>query len=383
MKSSQTLILLIIAAALVGVVYFLSQREESETAAAAAPEVVVLDGVTSATLARIGIRDAKGEEIVLTREDDTWYTDEARKHRVDKAALAAVMAAVEKKIEGTVVSTNEASFTDYEVTETTATRVKLTGEDGKEIADLLIGKPGGTGMNTYVRLAGKNEIVDARAMLSYVFTRADGWRDRSILDFPQDLLSRIEADGTSATYTLAKQDNLWTLTRPSPKVAEMSKVNPIVSIVSTLRALDFEETTTSEQLAELGLNPPLQKYTIVREDRSTSPSQEIREILLVGNQRASDSYYFAKRADQEQVFLISEYQAKTLSTDPVEMAVVLPEPEPETAEDAETTGAVEAAVPEEVTSASDPAEVPSEHAQEPATDDSETTQTEPAEASME
>src|SRR5262249_19196757 len=150
---------------------------------AKAPKATVFTGVTSGSLEKIDIVIPGESSATLTKIDGVWYTNPAKKHRVDKNAMTAIFTALEKEMSGDVVSTEEANYGEYQVSDTSGTRIKIykSGKADPE-AELLIGKDGGIGTSTYIRQAGKKEVVNARASLSYTFKRPDGWRDKQVFD---------------------------------------------------------------------------------------------------------------------------------------------------------------------------------------------------------
>jgi hypothetical protein len=323
MKTSSTLGLGVVAAALVAGGLFYSRHEETVISEAQAPVKTVTSGITSNTVERIDIAVPGETSVTLTRQNDTWYTDAAKKHRADKSAVNAIFAALEKEISGEVVSSDPDSYPDYQVNETSGTRVKLY-EAGKQepVQDLLIGKDGGAAFTTYVRDAHGKDVINARAQLSYTFKRPEGWRDKQILEFPQDAVTKVAAEGTSSTFEVAKNEaGTWKVVKPALGDAQPTKVNPIVSMASTLRANEFVET--SQPLSELGLSPPRQKLTITFDDKSTSPPKSTTSILLIGDKK-SEGQYYAKRPDSDDVYTIGEYMATTFAPEPATLALTPP-----------------------------------------------------------
>lgn len=323
------------AAVLVALAYYTAREEEQVVRSAAAPTAVVLKGVTSGTVERIEIRAPEDPApVVLTRKDGVWYTDPEREFRADKNLVNGVFVALEQDIEGDVVSTNEESYADFLVDEKGGTRVKLLGAGDAPVADLIVGKDAGGAYSTYVRKPDAREVVRAGKALSYVFKKPEGWRDKTLLEFGSDTITRIAAEGSSATWTLAKEGGEWKVTAPEQRDAQMGQVSPLLSVVGNLRAASFQEVETTGALAGMGLDPPRQKLTISHEDRSTSPARELTTVLLIGNPNGDGpgNQYYVQRAGQKDVALIHEHQARSLVPEYSQLAVI-PAPPPASADE--------------------------------------------------
>lgn len=328
MKTRQTLILLCLAVALILLAVWYNRREETMTAAVAPPSRSAIAKLTSGTLSRIEIHAPGETSASLTRRDTAWYTDPVRGHRADKVAVNQMFASLEHDVPAEVVSDRPENFSEYQVDETSGTRVKMFGEDGKVIQDLIIGKADPSNyFSTYVRNADSNEVLLARAALSNSFKRPEGWRDKQIFDFRNDAVVGLSGEGTSGTFSLVKQGDKWHVTKPVDRDAQQTKVNPISSTVAALRATDFIEKKSTETLSDFGLDPPRQTLSITYEDRSTSPAKQNKATLLIGDRYDKPPvYYYAKRADNDQIFTMTEYQATTFSPKPDDLAEPLPPP---------------------------------------------------------
>lgn len=339
MNIKQTLILFVLAAGLVAAAMYFKKSEEDVVASAATPTKIVLSGVTSATVERIEIAPPHNEtSVTLTKRDGAWYTDSKNGFKADKNLITGLFAAVEKEISGDVVSENAENFEQYQVDDTTGTHVQFFGQNGKSIADLYIGKDGPAAFTTYVREAGGKQVIEARASLSYVFKKPEGWRDRQIFDIKSDAITAISGDGTSGTFELVKTNDTWKQIKPSQRDAQMNKVTPILSMVTSLRASEFVDRGSTVPLSDFGLDPPSQKFVVTHEDRSTSPAKSVVSTLVIGKKKPGTANYYVKRADSDTVYTVSEYIANTLSPNPADLGVEVP-PAPAAAE---TTGTINA-----------------------------------------
>lgn len=348
MNTKQTLVLAILAVVLVAAAFMFNKREEAVTESAATSTRTVLDGITSGTVEKIEIAAPQKEVVALTKRDAVWYTDVAKKHKADKSHMNALFSAIEKEIEGEVVSTNPENFGEYDVNESSGTRVKLYGSDSKILKDFIVGKAAANFFSTFVREAKANEVINAKASLSYVFNKPEGWRDKTIFELTVPQIVGLDAAGTSGTWTARKVDDKWTAEQPEGREIQENKVQTLASTLATLRANEFIDIGSTESLATFGLDPPRQKLTVTYEDRSTSPPKSETAVLLIGNKKENPEGWYAKRTDADTVYTITEYQATTLAPSLEEILQAPPAP-PQT--DTPTTATAETTTETATTSA--------------------------------
>lgn len=332
MSAKNTLVLLVIAIALAIAYFWYTQREESLTRQAEAPRRTLVSGVTSTSLERIEIKSPDKTTVTLSKRDAVWYTNPEKKHLADKNLMSGVIAVVEREIGGDVVSENPESFKEYQVSETSGTHVVLYGTGSKVLADLIVGKSGGSFFSTYVREAGRNEVVNANASLGSAFTPPGGWRDKTIVSLKSEKATAIATDGTSSTFKLSKDNDLWKMEQPAKAEVKNDKIQTFMTTFANMRAEDFVDTTQS--LAELGLDPPRQKISVtaVPDEGATKTV-----VLLLGNQKEANGPHYVKLPDSEQVYTIADYQAKNITPSAEDVTVAPPPPPPAPAEETTST----------------------------------------------
>lgn len=343
MNVKSTIVLLIVAAALLVAAWWYSKREESITREAQAPRREVVAGITSTTVERIEITPPSDTSVTLTKREGTWYTDPAKKHTADRNLINSMFAALERKIEGDVVSLNPDSFGEYQVNETSGTHVQIYGSGGKLIEDLYVGKAGPNYFTTYLREADAKEVVNANAALSYTFNKPEGWRDKSIFDFKAESIVGIDSEGTSGSFALRKSGDTWRVERPVEREAQTNKLQPITTALGGLRTMEFVDMdSTTTKLADLGLDPPNQKITLTVAPDATESTRTV--TLLLGNKKSAGGSYYAKLLNKNDVYTVAEYQARNLTPKPEELAVA-PPPPPAEAQTTATAAVEKPAVP--------------------------------------
>jgi hypothetical protein len=251
--------------------------------------------------------------------------DAEKGFRADVNLLSQVLSTLETPIEGDVVSTNPDSFSEYHLTPTSGTQVKISGQDGKVLANLIIGKEGGSAFTSYVRSADGKEAISAQGSLTFLFKKPDGWRDRGILEIPAGGIIRVENEGSSSSLTVSRTSpNTWQVDGTPPREAITARINSLISGLSTLRAQDFASLAPGQSLKDLGLDPPRQKVTVVQGDFATSAAKSVKTVLLFGREN-EEGAIFAKRSDSEALFVVPEGVVRQLVPTLNEIAILPPE----------------------------------------------------------
>jgi hypothetical protein len=327
MKSKSNLRLLYVAVGLLALAAVYNWIKEREISQAASPRRTLFAGATSATLTQISIVAPNTSDTLLTKKNNSWFVDPEKEFRADVNLMNQLLTTLESPIEGEVVSTNPDSFGEYHLTETSATRVKISGEGGKVVADLMIGKEGPSAFTSYVRAAGAKEVVAAKGSLTFLFRKPDGWRDRGILEIPMDSIIGIETDGSSSSVVLQRTSpNTWQVAGDPPKEAIAARVSSLLSGISYLRAMDFATLQEGQTLKDLGLDPPRQKVTVLQGDLATSQSNLKRTVILFGNESPKGGSIYTKRADNDALFLVPMSVVRQVAPPLEEVAILPPAP---------------------------------------------------------
>lgn len=339
MSTKHTLTLLVLAVVLVVAAWWYSQREEKMLESAAPVARPVFSGITSATVERIEIKVPDAQPVTLAKLDGVWYTNIEKKHKADTNLISNLFATLEKEVTGEVVSDNPEHYTDYQVNDTSATRVKVLGREGKVLADLFIGKAGSTFFTTFVRKADEKEVLSANASLTYVFNKPEGWREKRVFQFDQEAIVEVAGELTSGSLLLKKEAGVWKLHEPIKADAVSTKIHPFLSSIANLRVTSWVDLDSSHTLADYGLDPPRQKLVITYEDKETSPPKRLTATLLLSEPKVENSvtYYYGRRADSEDVFKLTEYQGKMLTPDPKDFALSPSESEATTSTESPST----------------------------------------------
>lgn len=180
--------------------------------------------VTSLTLLQSG-----GEHRIVTRKDGSnWLVTEGEETwNADNQTIRRMLGTLSGLSAKRLAAKDSDRWDNFEVTDSLGTRVQVFAGK-KSVADLYIGKfsytppplQGGQPymqqqqgtMTSYVRLAGEKEVYAVDGYLRMMFNqRAEEFRDRKVLQFDRNRLSRIAFRLPEEQFSLQKSETRWLL----------------------------------------------------------------------------------------------------------------------------------------------------------------------------
>ena len=178
------------------------------------------------------------QRIAIAKEGAEWYLREPLVYRADQGLVGALISQLQSLRSRGIVSTNPEKQALFQV-DSTGTIVTVRMDAGPPIS-LIIGKMGTAYTETYVRLAGSNDVHLVNASLSTVGTRSgDEWRDKIIMNVPREEIRSVQYQYGDTTFTLAFQDSLWVV---GGVPADNGTVNMLLSSLAEVRADGFVDT---------------------------------------------------------------------------------------------------------------------------------------------
>lgn len=184
-------------------------------------------------------------------------------------------------------------------------KLKLTLKDGKSLPLVLLGKDTPVGSSIYAQKEGEQKILLLQQILRSGLTKeVKDVRDRTILTFPDDEVSKVDIRAADQEIVLRKADGGWKLEKPISAKADDTEVRTFLSNVRSIRAQDFLEDPLLEP-KEFGLAPPQLEVTL------TVGADNTQKTLQLGNEKSDDKggkTRYLKRAGQEKpLFLVGDW----------------------------------------------------------------------------
>jgi hypothetical protein len=256
-----------------------------------------------------------GKTTVIKKEGSAYKVTAPVTYPAETDAAKQAFEAMEKLDFSGIISDQKAKHAEFEVD--AAKGVRVVGKKGGAVlADLRIGKVANN--LTMVRLEGKDEVWQVAGSLKYQFDKdTSGWRDKSIVSFPDADAERIDVVSKSGgKISLTKPpkadggaDSGWRVVESSVKVEPFDKAVPtdMISALSSFKANDFADSAPA---SETGLDAPELTVTVgLKGDK--------KETVLIGKKKGDEDFY-VKSAKSPQVFLVKKFTLERINKRPVE-----------------------------------------------------------------
>lgn len=204
-------------------------------------------------------------EIQLTRTGTGWQISQGDRTAVANGGnLRRILAdLVTIKLQRTVALSSD-KWTDYQVTDSLATRIKVM-EGTKESLHLLIGKTGfqqvGGGQGeqpnivgtSYVRLADEDEVYAIDGFMSQTFDRGfNTWRSSRLAILNREYLTQLTFQyPADSGFSLTKVDSVWNL---DGAPADNKQVQVYFGAISTLNSSQFADDFTPPAQPDFQVN---------------------------------------------------------------------------------------------------------------------------------
>ncbi len=147
----------------------------------------------------------------------------------DQDAVASIVSTIGSLNWDKVVEDNVSDLSPYGLKDPTLD-IEIKRKDGKT-DQLLIGDDIPTGNGAYAKLGNSTRIVTVSSVVkSSVDKRPDDLRDKRLLTFDSDKLTRVELQSRGQTIEFGKNgQNEWQIVKPRPLRADNSQVESLVS----------------------------------------------------------------------------------------------------------------------------------------------------------
>jgi hypothetical protein len=230
MKFRGMLIAVIVLAALTGTLYWSNHHKPAETASAdssaePAPKILAL---TVADITAISIHKKGEDSIVLTKDSSgKWQITAPKPLAADQDAVGNVLSPLASLSSDRLVESKAADLSQYGLAQP-AVDVQITTKD-KKVTDLQIGDDTPTGNGAYATVVGDPRVFTLASYSKASFVRTlNDLRERHLLPFESDKVSRIELQSKKQTVEFGRDKSQWQIVKPSVLRADQSAVEDLL-----------------------------------------------------------------------------------------------------------------------------------------------------------
>ncbi len=245
MKPFRLLIAVALLGGLGGLVWWSNRAEkakEGQPAKDAPPKILSL---AAGTVKQIDIKRREGERTsVRLSGSDKWEITSPKVLPADPAAVIGITSTASNLTADRVVDENVENATDLASYGLAPALLEVTlgTTDGKSTR-LLIGDTTPAGSNVYAKLDGNPRLFVMPSYSKSAFDKvAQDLRDKRLMSFTQEKISRIELTARKQTFEFGKvSDTQWQIVKPKPMRADGLQVD---ELIAKLKGAQMDPGTT-------------------------------------------------------------------------------------------------------------------------------------------
>src|SRR5450759_1044713 len=247
MKPKGLLIAVVLLAVLGGLTWWInkSQADKAKTPTDASLKLL---SIPDDQFQEIKIRKVTDEALDLKRENGKWRMTAPQALPADQDAAGSIVSALANLNADKVVEDKAVDLKQYGLDRPTLD-VQIVRKDGKT-DHLLIGDDTLNGSGAYAKLANDAQVVTVGSFTkTSLDKRPDDLRDKRLLTFDADKLSRVELTAKGPAVEFGKNgQNEWQIVKPRPLRADGSAVDGLVTKLKDAK-MDLSEAEAVKKFA--------------------------------------------------------------------------------------------------------------------------------------
>jgi hypothetical protein len=229
MKFRGLLIATIVLAALTGTLYWSNHRKPPETTGTASadtpPKILALN---QTDITGIEIRKKTGEDIILGKtEAGQWQITAPKSLPADQDTVSTMLSTLSSLTSDRLVDDKATNLDQYGLVQPSI-EVAITRKD-KTTVKLLIGDNTPAGSAAYAAVAEDPRVFILASYSKNSFDKSlNDLRDKRLLNFDSDKLSRVELSAKKLTIEFGRSKDQWQIVKPKPFRADAFQVDELV-----------------------------------------------------------------------------------------------------------------------------------------------------------
>ena len=295
MKINSLLVAAIILAALSGVLYWSNHKKTSASdvkVSADMPPTIL--SLPQSDITKVDIKKKGAEEVDLAKNDaGKWQITTPKELRADQDQVSSMLSTLSSLSSERLIESKAGNLAEFGLAQP-AVELDVTEKNNKT-QKLLIGDATPTGNAAYAALAGDPRVFTLENYNKNSLDKSlNDLRDKQLLIFDQDKLSRVELDAKKQDIEFGRNKDQWEIVKPKPLRADNSNVQDLISKLADAR-MDLSGTDEDQKNAA----KLFASGTVVGTAKVTDPSGT--EELQV---RKNKNDYYAKSSAVEGVYKV-------------------------------------------------------------------------------
>jgi hypothetical protein len=246
MKPKGLIVAAVLLAVMGGLVWW-SNKKLADKSKAPADTSTKLLSIPDDQFQEIRVKKLTDEVIALRRENGKWRMTQPKPLPADQDAAGSMVSMLSSLNADKVIEDKAADLKPYGLDIPTLD-ITITRKDGKS-DELLIGDDTPTGSGSYAKLARDARVFTiASYTKSTLDKRPDDLRDKRLLTFDSDKLTRVELQAKGAAVEFGKNNqNEWRILKPRPLRADGSQVD---TLINKLKDAKMDLTAAADDAAK-------------------------------------------------------------------------------------------------------------------------------------
>ena len=271
MKPQGLLVAVGLLAVLGGLVWWSNKKQATDSKKTDSTTVKIL-AIPDDQFQEINVKKLTGETIHLSRESGKWRITAPSALPADQDAVSSVVSSLSTLNADKVVEDKATDLQPYGLQVPTL-EIEIKRKDGKS-ESLVIGDDTPTGSGAYAKLPGDPRVFSIASFTkTSLDKRVEDLRDKRLLTFDQDKLTRVELQAKGQTVEFGKNGSgEWQILKPRALRADSSSVN---TLVDKLRDTKMDVTATGD--AAKGFASGTRVAMVTLSDSGGNQSLEIRK----------------------------------------------------------------------------------------------------------
>jgi len=207
--------------------YFSNKQEAAKAAKPPSDAPPKILSLPDAEITKISVKAKGGAETVLQRTDAGKWRMISPEYPADQEAVNQLVTSAANITSDRVVEDKMSDPKTYGFNDP-ALKVDITSKGGK-ISDFLIGDDTPTNGGSYASLQGDPRVFTVASFVKSGLNKTfNDLRDKRLLTFDQDKLSRVELTAKKQTEEFGRDKDQWQIVKPKPLRADGSQVDELI-----------------------------------------------------------------------------------------------------------------------------------------------------------
>ena len=227
MRIRGLLVAVVLLAALGVGLYFSNKEKAAEAAKPPSDAPPKLLSLTQDDITKVALKKKGADEAVIEKTNGKWQLTAPKPYPADQDAASALTGAVSNVTADRVVEDKASNLSAYGLN-APSLEVDITAKGGK-VSKLEIGDDTPTNSGSYAMVAGDPRVFTVASYVkSGMDKSANDLRDKRLLSFDQDKLSRVELIAKKEDIEFGRDKDQWQIVKPKPLRADGLQVDEML-----------------------------------------------------------------------------------------------------------------------------------------------------------